>query len=99
MAAQVRRPAGQALSSRRQVLVEPVCGQIKEARGCRRFLRRGWDKVRGAWRLVGVGHNGLQLWREGSALRTVSARQSSDGALKEPWGGTASGTAPLAVLR
>jgi Transposase DDE domain len=76
MAAKVRSPAGQALYSRRKVSVEPVCGQIKEARGCRRFLLRGLAKVRGAWRLVGLGHTLLKLWRSGRALRTVSARQS-----------------------
>jgi transposase len=71
MAAKVRSPAGQALYSRRKVIVEPVFGQIKEARGFRRFLLRGLDKVRGEWRLVCVGHNLLKLWRYGSALRTV----------------------------
>jgi len=71
MAAKVRGPAGQALYSRRKVIVEPVFGQIKEARGFRRFLLRGLDKVRGEWRLVCVGHNLLKLWRYGSALRTV----------------------------
>ncbi len=71
MAAKVRSPAGQALYSRRKVIVEPVFGQIKEARGFRRFLLRGLDKVRGEWRLVCLGHNLLKLWRYGSALRTV----------------------------
>jgi transposase len=71
MAAKVRSPAGQALYSRRKVIVEPVFGQIKEARGFRRFLLRGLDKVRGEWRVVCLGHNLLKLWRYGSALRTV----------------------------
>ena len=71
MAAKVRSPAGQALYSRRKVIVEPVFGQIKEARGFRRFLLRGLDKVRGEWRLVCLGHNLLKLWRYGRALRTV----------------------------
>jgi len=71
MAAKVRSPAGQALYSRRKVIVEPVCGQIKEVRGFRRFLLRGLDKVRGEWRVVCLGHNLLKLWRYGSALRTV----------------------------
>jgi transposase len=71
MAAKVRSPAGQALYSRRKVIVEPVFGQIKEARGFRRFLLRGLDKVRGEWRLVCLGHNLLKLWRYGSALRMV----------------------------
>lgn len=76
MAAQVRRPAGQALYSRRKGIVEPVFGQIKEARGFRRFLLRGLAKVRGEGRLVCLGHNLLKLWRYGRAWKTVSARQS-----------------------
>jgi len=71
MAAKVRSPTGQALYSRRKVIVEPVFGQIKEARGFRRFLLRGLAKVRGEWRLVCLGHNLLKLWRYGRALRTV----------------------------
>lgn len=71
MAAKVRSPAGRALYSRRKVIVEPVFGQIKEARGFRRFLLRGLDKVRGEWRVVCLSHNLLKLWRYGSALRTV----------------------------
>ena len=71
MAAKVRSPAGQAFYSRRKVIVEPVFGQIKEARGFRRFLLRGLAKVRGEWRLVCLGHNLLKLWRYGRALRTV----------------------------
>jgi transposase len=71
MAAKVRSPAGQALYSRRKVIVEPVFGQIKEARGFRRFLLRGLAKVRGAWRVVCLGHNLLKLWRYGHALRAV----------------------------
>ena len=67
MAAKVRTPAGKALSARRKVIVEPVFGQIKEARGFRRFLLRGLAKVRGAWRRVCLTHNLLKLWRYGRA--------------------------------
>ena len=63
MAAKVRTPAGRALYARRKVIVEPVFGQIKEARGFRRFLLRGLDNIRGEWRLVCVTHNLLKLWR------------------------------------
>src|SRR5688572_17175052 len=38
MAAKMQTPAGKALYARRKVIVEPVFGQIKEARGFRRFL-------------------------------------------------------------
>jgi hypothetical protein len=67
MAAKVRAPEGQAFYARRQVIVAPVFGQIKEARGFRRFLRRGVEKIRGEWRLVCLTHNLLKLWRYGSA--------------------------------
>lgn len=40
MAAKVRTEQGRELYKQRKTLVEPVCGQIKEARGFRRFLRR-----------------------------------------------------------
>ena len=67
MAAKVRTPAGKALYARRKVIVEPVCGQSKEARGFRRFLLRGLAKLRGEWRLVCLTHNLLKLWRYASA--------------------------------
>jgi transposase len=63
MAAKVRSPEGRALYARRKVIVEPVFGQIKEARGFRRFLLRGLDNIRGEWCLVCVTHNLLKLWR------------------------------------
>jgi hypothetical protein len=52
MAAKVRTPEGKALYAKRKVIVEPVFGQIKEARGFRRFLLRGLKKIRGEWSLV-----------------------------------------------
>ena len=67
MAANVRTPEGQAVYARRKVIVEPVFGQSKEARGFRRFLLRGLEKIRGEWRLVCLTHNLLKLWRYGSA--------------------------------
>ena len=67
MAAKVRTPEGKALYAKRKVIVEPVFGQIKEARGFRRFLLRGLQKIRGEWRLVCLGHNLLKIWRYGGA--------------------------------
>lgn len=63
MAAKVRTPEGRALYARRKVIVEPVFGQIKGARGFRRFLLRGLAKVQGEWRLVCLTHNLLKVWR------------------------------------
>lgn len=63
MTAKLRTPAGRALYALRKTIVEPVFGQIKEARGIRRFLLRGLPKVRGEWRLICLTHNLLKLWR------------------------------------
>jgi transposase len=63
MAATVRTPAGRALYARRKVHVAPVCGQIKEARGFRRFVLRGLANMRGEWRLVCLTHTLLKIWR------------------------------------
>jgi IS5 family transposase len=41
----------------RKQVVEPVYGQIKEARGFRQFLLRGIEKVKGEWAMVCTAHN------------------------------------------
>ncbi len=71
MAAKLRTSAGKAVDARRKVIVEPVCGQSKEARGFRRFLRRGLPNIRGAWRLVCLTHNLRKMWRYGRVLSAV----------------------------
>jgi transposase len=71
MAAKVRTPEGKALYARRKVIVEPVFGQIKEARGFRRFLLRGLKKIRGEWSLVCLTHNLLKVWRYGCVQQTA----------------------------
>ena len=71
MAAKIRTPVGKALYARRKVIVEPVFGQIKEARGFRRFLLRGVAMIRGEWRLVCLTHNLLKIWRYGRVLRAI----------------------------
>jgi len=71
MAAKIRTPAGKALYARRKVIVEPVFGQIKEARGFRRFLLRGLATIRGEWRLVCLTHNLLKIWRYGRVLSAI----------------------------
>jgi transposase len=67
MAAKLRTPEGKAIYARRKAIVEPVFGQIKGARGFRRFLLRGLAKVRKEWRLVCLTHNLLKIWRYGCA--------------------------------
>jgi Transposase DDE domain len=48
-------------------LPEPVFGQIKQARGFRRFLMRGLEKVGAEWAIVCTAHNLLKLAQGRSA--------------------------------
>ena len=55
----------------RKILPEPVFGQIKQARGFRQFLLRGFENVRGEWSIVCTAHNLLKLaqgWTPSAAL-------------------------------
>ncbi len=64
-------PAGRALYILRKMTVEPVFGQIKEARGLRRFRLRGLRSVQCEWKLICATHNRLKLFRHG--LRPLPA--------------------------
>lgn len=61
--ARSRAEAGAAVYARRKTIVEPVLGQIKQARGFRQFLLRGVAKVQGEWALVCTTHNILKPYR------------------------------------
>ena len=61
MRARLRRGALRSHYRLRKQVVEPVFGQIKEARGFRRFSLRGILKVLGEWSLVCTAHNLLKL--------------------------------------
>ena len=63
MRRKLRTKAGKAVYAARKAIVEPVFGQIKQARGFRQFLLRGIDKVRGEWSLVCLTHNILKMYR------------------------------------
>jgi len=63
MRAKLRTARGRAVYGLRKGVVEPVFGQIKGARGFRRFSLRGLEKIRGEWRLVCLTHNLLKIWR------------------------------------
>ena len=63
LAATGRTTAGRALDARRTGSVAPVWGQRKDARGCRRVLRRGLDPIRGEWRLGCLTHHLRTWWR------------------------------------
>ena len=54
--------------SRRKVIAEPPFGQIKEARGFRRFVMRSLAKVRGEWSLITLTHNLLKLHAYGPGI-------------------------------
>jgi hypothetical protein len=47
----------------RKQIVEPVFGQIKQARGFRQFLLRGVEKVKAEWALICTAHNLTKLHR------------------------------------
>ena len=47
----------------RKQIVEPVFGQIKQARGFRQFLLRGIEKVRAEWALICTAHNLTKMAR------------------------------------
>jgi hypothetical protein len=63
MRRKLKTKAGKAVYAARKAIVEPVFGQIKQARGFRQFLLRGIDKVRGEWSMVCLTHNILKMYR------------------------------------
>ena len=63
MSRKLHTQAGAAVYAARKGIVEPVFGQIKQARGFRQFLLRGFEKVQGEWSLVCTAHNILKLYR------------------------------------
>ena len=63
MTRKLQTKAGAAVYAARKTIVEPVFGQIKQARGFRQFLLRGIKKVRGEWALVCATHNILKMYR------------------------------------
>jgi Transposase DDE domain len=63
MRARLRSEAGQARYRRRQALVEPVIGVLKEQRGMRRFRLRGLEKVSVETALACVAFNLTRMWR------------------------------------
>lgn len=56
---------GQEVYSKRKSTVEPVFGQIKQARGLRQFLLRGYENVSAEWQIWCLTHNLLKLYRYG----------------------------------
>ena len=62
MRRKLQTKAGAAVYAARKGIVEPVFGQIKQARGFRQFLLRGIKKVRAEWALVCLTHNILKMY-------------------------------------
>jgi len=61
MKRKLKTKVGSAVYARRKCMIEPVFGQIKQARGFRQFLLRGLKKVRGEWALICMTHNLLKF--------------------------------------
>jgi transposase len=64
---------GKARYALRKSTVEPVFGQIKEARGIRRFRLRSVPKVTSEWKLICATHNLLKLFRFRAAAAIAAA--------------------------
>ena len=65
MARMLKRAGRRSRDRLRKQGVEPVFGQMKQARGFRQFLLRGLDQVRGEWAMVCTAHNLLKLAKVG----------------------------------
>ena len=63
MARKLRTVKGRCTYAKRKAIAEPAIGQIKEARGFRRFLLRGVGKVEAEWSIICLTHNLLKLFR------------------------------------
>lgn len=65
MAETLRRAGRRSRYRLRKQVVEPVFGQIKQARAFRQFLLRGLDQVRAEWAIICTAHNLLKLAKAG----------------------------------
>lgn len=65
MGRKLRTKKGRETYSARKYIVEPVFGQIKEARGIRSFSLRGFENVMQEWDVICLTHNLLKLFRSG----------------------------------
>jgi transposase len=61
MSTKLKRAGYQSRYRLRKQIVEPVFGQIKQARGFRQFLLRGTDKVQCEWAMICIAHNLTKL--------------------------------------
>jgi len=77
MREKLRSEAGADLYRRRKTVVEPVFGQVKEARGFRQVSFRGLEAVQEEWRLVCLTHNLLKLFRAGVTPKPAPGGKAS----------------------
>jgi len=63
MRQKLRTREGQQIYRRRQALVEPIFGTLKEQRGMRRFRRRGLAAVSTEWMLAAIAYNLTRMLR------------------------------------
>jgi transposase len=61
MQCKLRRAGRRSRYGLRKQVVEPVFGQIKQARGFRQFLLRGVEKVSAEWAMICTAHNILKI--------------------------------------
>jgi len=71
MARKLRTLSGRGAYKKRKEIVEPVFGQIKDARGFWQFLLRLLAKVTAEWDLICLTHNLLKLHRSGWKTQTA----------------------------
>ena len=80
MARKLRTKVGREMYAKREGMIEPIFGQLKQALGFRQFSMRGLASMKGEWRLMATVHNLLKLWRRGRRWRwRVDARRDRPG--------------------
>ena len=77
MRQKLQTETGKSVYARRKVIAEPPFGQIKEARGFRRFSLRGIAKSRSEWTLVCLTHNLLKLFRATRSAKSAGYGMSA----------------------
>ena len=78
MARKLRSKKGSAIYAQRKAIVEPVNGQIREARRLRQFLLRGLEMRDGEWHLIVATHNLLKLFRYRHSQQQALGRAGGD---------------------
>jgi transposase len=68
MERKVLSESGREVYSKRQEMIEPVFGQLKEGLGFRRFSRLGQAAADAEWKFLASVHNLLKLYRRGQSV-------------------------------